>query len=496
MLSPEPLTPEQCRAARLARDARFDGRFFTGVLSTGIYCRPVCPARAPLEQNVRYFFSAAVAEQAGLRPCLRCRPELAPAERHALPPVLGRVLQAIERGELVDSSLEAVAVDCGGSARTVRRQCEHYLGLTPLQVERTRRLLLAKQLLTDTTLSITDIAFAAGFGSLRRFNAVWLAAYGVAPSRLRASRTTAWQDEPIRLRLAYRPPYDFAALLDFYRLRAISGLEEVTAERYVRHFPGDSGMARLEVQAGSGDWLQVTLQGVAPRQLPALLYRLRRMWDLDADPLPIRARLSACPRLAEHVAATPGLRLPGGWDAYEVLLRAIIGQQISVKGAITLLGRLVARRAARFGSPALPSPEELLQLDLDGLGLPGSRVKTLQGLASALVQGMSLERVSDAELLALPGIGPWTVAYWRLRCGEDPDAFPAGDLVLQKALDPGLRLTASELLACAEAWRPWRGYAASWLWHSAATGTASTTQTQREAQNQSHNQTHNTSRST
>jgi len=496
MLSPEPLTPEQCRAARLARDARFDGRFFTGVLSTGIYCRPVCPARAPLEQNVRYFFSAAVAEQAGLRPCLRCRPELAPAERHALPPVLGRVLQAIERGELVDSSLEAVAVDCGGSARTVRRQCEHYLGLTPLQVERTRRLLLAKQLLTDTTLSITDIAFAAGFGSLRRFNAVWLAAYGVAPSRLRASRTTAWQDEPIRLRLAYRPPYDFAALLDFYRLRAISGLEEVTAERYVRHFPGDSGMARLEVQAGSGNWLQVTLQGVAPRQLPALLYRLRRMWDLDADPLPIRARLSACPRLAEHVAATPGLRLPGGWDAYEVLLRAIIGQQISVKGAITLLGRLVARRAAQFGSPALPSPEELLQLDLDGLGLPGSRVKTLQGLASALVQGMSLERVSDAELLALPGIGPWTVAYWRLRCGEDPDAFPAGDLVLQKALDPGLRLTASELLACAEAWRPWRGYAASWLWHSAATGTASTTQTQREAQNQSHNQTHNTSRST
>ena len=496
MLSPEPLTPEQCRAARLARDARFDGRFFTGVLSTGIYCRPVCPARAPLEQNVRYFFSAAAAEQAGLRPCLRCRPELAPAERHALPPVLGRVLQAIERGELVDSSLEVVAVDCGGSARTVRRQCEHYLGLTPLQVERTRRLLLAKQLLTDTTLSITDIAFAAGFGSLRRFNAVWLAAYGVAPSRLRASRTTAWQDEPIRLRLAYRPPYDFAALLDFYRLRAISGLEEVTADRYVRHFPGDCEMARLEVQAGSGDWLQVTLQGVAPRQLPALLYRLRRMWDLDADPLPIQARLSACPRLAERVAATPGLRLPGGWDAYEVLLRAIIGQQISVKGAITLLGRLVARRAARFGSPALPSPEELLLLDLDGLGLPGSRVKTLQGLASALVQGMSLERVSDAELLALPGIGPWTVAYWRLRCGGDPDAFPAGDLVLQKALDPARRLTAPELLTCAEAWRPWRGYAASWLWHSAATVTTSTTQTQREAQNQSHNQTHNTSRST
>jgi AraC family transcriptional regulator, regulatory protein of adaptative response / DNA-3-methyladenine glycosylase II len=481
MFSPEPLTPEQCRAARLARDARFDGRFFTGVLSTGIYCRPVCPARAPLEQNVRYFFSAAAAEQAGLRPCLRCRPELAPAERHTLPPVLGLVLQAIERGELVDSSLEAVAVDCGGSARTVRRQCEHYLGLTPLQLERTRRLLLAKQLLTDTTLSITDIAFAAGFGSLRRFNAVWLAAYGVAPSRLRASRTTAWQDEPIRLRLAYRPPYDFAALLDFYRLRAISGLEEVTADRYVRHFPGDSGMARLEVQAGSGDCLWVTLQGVAPRQLPALLYRLRRMWDLDADPLPIQA---------ERIAATPGLRLPGGWDAYEVLLRAIIGQQISVKGAITLLGRLVARRAARFGSPALPSPQELLQLDLDGLGLPGCRVKTLQGLASALQQGMALERVSDADLLALPGIGPWTVAYWRLRCGGDPDAFPAGDLVLQKALEPALRMTASELLACAEAWRPWRGYAASWLWHSAATGAASTTQ------NKSHNQTHNPSRST
>jgi AraC family transcriptional regulator, regulatory protein of adaptative response / DNA-3-methyladenine glycosylase II len=476
MFSPEPLTPDQCRAARLARDARFDGRFFTGVLSTGIYCRPVCPARAPLEQNVRYFFSAAAAEQAGLRPCLRCRPELAPAERHTLPPVLGRALQAIERGDLVDSSLAAVAAHCGGSARTVRRQCEHYLGLTPLQVERTRRLLLAKQLLTDTALSITDIAFAAGFGSLRRFNAVWLAAYGVAPSRLRASRTTAWQDEAIRLRLAYRPPYDFAALLDFFRLRAIAGLEAVSADRYVRHFPGDSGMARLEVQAGSGDWLQVTLQGVSPRQLPGLLYRLRRMWDLDADPLPIQTRLSVCPLLAERIAATPGLRLPGGWDAYEVLLRAIIGQQISVKGAVTLLGRLVARRAARFGTPALPSPGELLQLELDGMGLPGSRVKTLQVLASALVQGMSLERVSDAELLALPGIGPWTVAYWRLRCGWDPDAFPAGDLVLQKALDPARRMTSAELLACAEVWRPWRGYAASWLWHSAAPGGASTAQ--------------------
>ena len=465
------MTPAQCRAARLARDARFDGRFFTGVLTTGIYCRPVCPARAPLEHNVRYFFSAAAAEQAGLRPCLRCRPELAPAERQVLPPLLQRALQAMERGELVDSSLETLAQRCGGTARTLRRQSEHYLGLAPLQLEQTRRLLLAKQLLTDSALSVTEIAYAAGYGSLRRFNDVWLTAYGTPPSRLRRQALRA-PSGTLCLALSYRPPYDFAAMLAFFRLRAIAGLEEVTAESYRRYLDGNLGRegAWLEVRAGTGASLQLTLHGVALRQLPALLYRVRRMWDLDADPQPIQAQLTASPVLAPYILAAPGLRLPSGWDHYEVLLRAIIGQQISVKGAVTLLGRLVARRRDCFGSLALPDAAELLSMPLDGLGLTGARIRTLQALATALQQGLVLAEASDAQLLALPGIGPWTLAYWRLRCGDDPDAFPAGDLVLQKALLPETRLSADALTAYAEAWRPWRAYAASWLWQAAASG--------------------------
>ncbi|KUE80252.1 AraC family transcriptional regulator [Aeromonas schubertii] len=462
------LTPEQCRAARLARDARFDGRFFTGVLSTGIYCRPVCPARPPLEANVRYFFSAAAAEQTGLRPCLRCRPELAPGERHALPTGLARAINAIERGDLADLTLDELAARCAMTARTLRRQCEQYLGLSPHKLEQTRRLLLAKQLLTDTSLSVTDVAFSAGFHSLRRFNDAWLNAYGLCPSALRKRVDPIACGEGLVLHLGYRPPYDFAALLSFFRVRAIKDIEEVSAHGYVRHLaPGDDGMpARIEVCQGDGHHLRVTFYGVAPKALPALLHKVRRQWDLDADPLPIVARLQEG-GLAPWIAAAPGLRLPGGWSPLEVMLRAIIGQQISVKGAITLLGRLVARRAELFGAPRLPDAAELKAMSLDGLGLTGSRVRTLKGLAEALLGGLNLETAQDAELLALPGIGPWTVAYWRLRCGQDPDAFPASDLVLQKSPIPGRRLSVAELTALAEPWRPWRAYAASWLWHGA-----------------------------
>lgn len=466
-----PLTPAQCRSARLARDARFDGRFFTGVLTTGIYCRPVCPARPPLEHNVRYFFSAAAAERAGLRPCLRCRPELAPGERHPLPGALSYVLHAIARGDLADMTLDELAARYGTTARTVRRQCEQHLGLTPLKLEQTRRLLLAKQLLTDTQLSITDVAFAAGFQSLRRFNDAWLHAYHLSPSAVRRALAPAIPSDGLTLHLAYRPPYDFAALLAFFRLRAIAGIEEVSSHCYVRHLPmGKRGNpARLAVRQGEGHQLVVTFYGIHPHELPLLLHKVRRQWDLDADPAPIAACLGTG-LLAPLVAAAPGLRLPGGWDPLEVMLRAIIGQQISVKGAITILGRLVARRAAQCGAPALPSGPELLAMNLDGLGLPGSRVRTLKALAEAMAGGLHLETASDAELLALPGIGPWTVAYWRLRCGVDPDAFPASDLVLQKALIPGTRLSAAALTELAEPWRPWRAYAASWLWHGATSG--------------------------
>lgn len=470
------LSREQCHAARLARDARFDGRFFTGVLSTGIYCRPVCPARPPHEHNVRYFQSAAAAEQYGLRPCLRCRPELAPAARGDLPAELARLLARIDRGELADGTLAELAKEAGISERTLRRQFEQHLGASPKQVEQTRRLLLAKRLLTETRLPITDIAFAAGFASIRRFNDAWLNAYRLAPRTLRQQEQhddtlDHMGAEPrgatLTLQLPYRPPYDVAAMLAFYRLRAIPRLERVDGEVYERRYRVGDLVALVRIAQGKGHSLELTVHDLPLAALPDLLYRVRRMWDLDADMQRIGDLLGQDPLLARLQGRWPGVRLPGGWDEYEVMLRAIVGQQVSVKGAITILGRLVARTEAQFGVAQLPTPAQLCELDLDGIGMPGSRIRTLRGVAQALASGeLTLTTASDEQLLTLPGIGPWTVSYWRLRCALDPDAFPASDLVLQKALGGGIKLPVKEVLAQSAAWQPWRSYAASWLWHA------------------------------
>ncbi|MFB2907144.1 AlkA N-terminal domain-containing protein [Aeromonas jandaei] len=481
------LSREQCHAARLARDARFDGRFFTGVISTGIYCRPVCPARPPHEHNVRYFPSAAAAEQYGLRPCLRCRPELAPAARSDLPAQLTRLLARIDRGELADCTLAELAAETGISERTLRRQFEAYLGASPKQVEQTRRLLLAKRLLTETRLPITDIAFAAGFASIRRFNDAWLNAYGLAPRTLRLQEgcddmadhsASGQRGATLTLQLPYRPPYDVAAMLAFYRLRAIPGLERVDGEVYERRYRVDDQVAVVRIAQGKGHSLQLTVHDLPLTTLPDLLYRVRRMWDLDADMQRIGAQLGQDPLLARLQTRWPGVRLPGGWDEYEVMLRSIVGQQVSVKGAITILGRLVARSEAQFGVEQLPTPAQLCELDLDGIGMPGSRIRTLRGVAQALASGeLTLTTASDEQLLALPGIGPWTVSYWRLRCGLDTDAFPASDLVLQKALGRGAKLPVKEVLAQSAAWQPWRAYAASWLWHAMSEAPALLTDT-------------------
>ena len=475
------LTREQCHAARLARDARFDGRFFTGVLSTGIYCRPICPARAPHEHNVQYFRFAAAAEQHGLRPCLRCRPELAPPQGGDLPPLLARMLSRIERGELGEHSLGELAVQAGITERTLRRQFEQHLGASPKQVEQTRRLLLAKRLLTETALPITDIAFAAGFASIRRFNDAWQQAYGLAPRALRQHEGALRQREgtaaddmatdtppaSLTLQLPYRPPFDVQAMLAFYRLRAIPGLERVEGDAYERRHRIGEREGWIRIEPGKGHSLKLTLRDLPPSALPELLYRVRRMWDLDADMVRIGARLAEDPLLARLQGRWLGVRLPGGWDEYEVMLRAIVGQQVSVKGAITIMGRLVARTEAQFGVTALPTPTQLCALTLDGIGMPGSRIRTLQALAAALASGeITLATASDEALLALPGIGPWTVSYWRLRTGQDPDAFPAADLVLQKALGGGTKLPVREVVARSACWQPWRAYAASWLWHA------------------------------
>ncbi len=442
------LSREQCHAARLARDARFDGRFFTGVLSTGIYCRPVCPARPPHEHNVRYFQSAAAAEQYGLRPCLRCRPELAPAARGDLPVELARLLARIDRGELAEGTLAKLAAEAGISERTLRRQFEQHLGASPKQVEQTRRLLLAKRLLTETGLPITDIAFAAGFASIRRFNDAWLNAYGLAPRTLRQQEDHApehMSDQPrgatLTLQLPYRPPYDVAAMLAFYRLRAIPGLERVDGEVYERRYRVGDQVARVRIAQGKGHSLQLTMHDLPLAALPDRLYRVRRMWDLDADMQRIGDLLGQ-DSAARPLAGALARRTAAGWlgrirgDAARHRRPAGLGQG----GHHHTRATGGPHRGAIRGG-ATTDPAQLCELDLDGIGMPGSRIRTLRGVAQALASGeLTLTTASDEQLLALPGIGPWTVAYWRLRCGLDTDAFPASDLVLQKALGGGTKL--------------------------------------------------------
>lgn len=480
-----------CEQARLSRDARFDGLFFTAVRSTGIYCRPVCPAPAPKPRNIQYYASAAMAEAAGYRPCLRCRPELSPAAGpwRRGEAVLGRALRLIEQGALEEGGVPVLAARLHLGERQLRRLFANELGVSPLQVEATRRLLFAKQLLTETTLPITEIALAAGFASLRRFNAAFREAYGLAPTRLRkvqASDLPPQSSGPLVLRLNYRPPYDFDALLGFLRSRALEGLERVGARSYARIIAIEPvAWLRVSPWPKGNHALQLEVEGVAASRLRDVVQRVRRMFDLDAEPTAIEAVLSADPRLAPLLQKRPGLRLPSGWDGFEIAVRAVIGQQISVAGARTLTQRLLQR----CGKPStttsdtrgfehlFPEPVDLVRADLEGLGLTGARQRTLRSLAQAVLDGtldfdpsQPLEHFIE-RCTALPGIGPWTANYLALRALGQPDALPSGDLVLQKALpNDGSRLSAAALEHRAQAWRPWRSYAVMHLWRAAAEG--------------------------
>jgi AraC family transcriptional regulator of adaptative response / DNA-3-methyladenine glycosylase II len=477
--------PRLCEQARLSRDPRFDGLFFTAVTSTGIYCRPVCPAPAPKPANVRYYPSAAAAETAGFRPCLRCRPELAPgADRDRRgDAVVARALKLIDEGLLGEQPLAALAQRVHLGERQLRRLFVQRLGAAPVGVHGTRRLLFAKQLLTETALPITQVALAAGFGSLRRFNAVFQQAYRMPPRSLRRDGGGAPAGAGLSLRLGYRPPYDFHAQLAFLRTRALPGIEVVTNDSYTRAIGSAEAPAwlRLRPWPGGAHALRLELQGVAPAQLLAVVARVRRMFDLDADPQAIAAVLAHDARLRPLLRRRPGLRLPGGWDGVEIAVRAVLGQQVSVAAA----GTLAARLARRLG-PALPAgfpdgmerlfpdPQRLLDDDLDGLGLTGARRASVHALARALLDGrvdFNVERTLDefvGRWTALPGIGPWTAQYIALRALSHPDAFPDGDLVLRSRLEPHSgRVAATALAARADAWRPWRAYAAIHLWHDA-----------------------------
>lgn len=474
-----------CEQARLSRDARFDGRFFTAVKTTGIYCRPVCPAPAPKSRNVEYFPNAAGAEAAGYRPCLRCRPELSPADGlwRRSDSVVARATRLIEDGTLDDAPMSALAQRLHVGERHLRRLFVDTLGVTPQQVQSTRRLLFAKQLLSETALPITDIALAAGFRSLRRFNDAFVGAYGLPPTRLR-KHADASQIEagPMQLKLAYRPPFDFGASLDFLRLRTLPGIERVGIDHYARVINADG--AWLEVREwGKGESaLRLSLHGVNAINLPDIVQRVRRMFDLEADPSAIHAQLAGDALLTPLIDAQPGLRLPGGWDGFEVAMRAVLGQQVSVVAATTLARRLVAMHGRPVATPVdddlhslFPTPEQLADVDLISIGLPAKRAATLNVVARALRDGQvsflpeqSLDEFI-ARWTALPGIGDWTAQYIAMRGLRHPDAFPAGDLVLRKQVGGTDAITEKQLRERAEAWRPWRSYAVIQLWRAAST---------------------------
>jgi AraC family transcriptional regulator of adaptative response / DNA-3-methyladenine glycosylase II len=474
-----------CEQARLSRDARFDGLFFTAVTSTRIYCRPVCPAPAPKPANIRYYASAAAAEAAGFRPCLRCRPELAPgnATWHRGEHVVARALKLIEAGALAGQSLEQLAARVGVGPRQLRRLFVTHLGAPPIHVHTTRRLLFAKQLLTETALPVTEVALAAGFGSLRRFNAAFALANRLPPRELRQQPRAA-TDAALVLRLGYRPPYDFDALLAFLQTRALPGVERVDAHAYLRVFGNTetAGWLRLSAWPGGEHALKLELHGAAPAQLLPLVTRLRRMFDLDADPRVIAATLGTTAVLKPMLRKRPGLRLPGGWDGFEIAVRAVLGQQVSVAAARTLATRIVQRHGTALSTPLpeglqclFPTPAQLADADLRELGITTARAATIRGIAQALLDGrvdFRAEQPLDefvSSWVTLPGIGDWTAQYIAMRALSHPDAFPAADLILRRAAAPGgPELTTKALTTLAESWRPWRAYAVMHLWRSAS----------------------------
>ncbi len=480
-----------------ARDARFDGVFYVGVTSTGIYCRPVCTARTPKRANCRFFASAEAAEHSNFRPCLRCRPELAPGnapvdDAHRIGALIA---QRIAEGAADDGKgIEAIAREFGWSSRQIRRMLERSLGVSPMELVLTRRLLLAKQLLTETELPVTEVAFASGFGSLRRFNDAFATRYGMPPSRFRTA--TRLPGAPKRgetargtlaLRLAYRAPFDWLGILAFLRKRVLAGVElvgEDFAARTVRL--GDvTGWVRVSDDPARRA-LRVELPTSLSPVLPAVLGRLRHVFDLAARPDVIDAQLGADATLGPLVARSPGLRVPGAFDGFELALRAILGQQVTVKAAATIAGRVVARFGdpldARALGPDAPAPAGLTMLsptatriaeasadDIASLGVPRARAASIVALAQAIAEGrLRLEPgarsdVVIPQLTALPGIGAWTASYIAMRALCEPDAFPRGDVALQKALGGVSAARADEL---SQAWRPWRSYATLHLWRS------------------------------
>lgn len=519
---------DACYAAVVARDARFDGRLFTGVLSTGVYCRPSCPSRTPLRRNVVFHRSAAAAEQAGLRACRRCRPEAAPgsAEGDLQSPLAVRALRAIEAGVVDRDGVEGLAAGLHVSVRHLHRVLVADLGAGASALARARRLRVARELLDTTALAVTDIAFGAGFSSVRRFNAEMRRSFGATPTQLRAGRpaaaargiahdaSSAGGGATLGVRIPVRGQHGFDQLLAFLAPRAIAGVEEIGGGRYRRAHRTAGGPVTVTVEPAADAALAVTVAGASLPDLAGVIAAIRHLCDTDADTDAVAGTLGARdPLLRPLLRRRPGLRLPGAADGFELAVRAILGQRVSVRAATVLCNRLVSSVSASAAAPAAPAvtvpaaaaatgaavpapgatapdtfaamdpPSALVPFphadrvaaaDLDRVGLPEPRRRAVRALARSVAQGrLDLGPTADPErthaaLLALPGVGPWTAGYILMRALRVPDAWPQGDLGMRRALErlTGKTISTTQLAARAERWRPWRGYAAMHLWAS------------------------------
>lgn len=466
-----------CSRARLSRDPRFDGKFYIGVLGSRVYCRPICPAPTAKEKNCRYFPTAAAAAEAGFRPCLRCRPESCPGTPAWLGTsnTVSRALRLIGESGLEDGGVESLAERLGVGSRHLRRLFVRHLGATPIAVAQTRRLHFAKKLIDETELPMNQIAIASGFGSVRRFNAGILKVYHRTPSQIRrlARKTGLQSSDQYIFRLNYRPPFHWQAMLDFLVPRATPGVEQVDGATYRRTIATNGFEGHFEVSLDAEhDALVARIDFPDPRSLFAIVERIRAMFDLNADWASIMKSLRADPALGPSVHAEPGIRVPGCWNGFELAVRAILGQQVTVRGATSLAGRLVSAFGKRFDGPKglthlFPSAEVLAKSKLEGVGLTGARAETIRGLARAVAAGkIKFEGVVDSEdflrrLCEIPGIGTWTAQYVAMRALGEPDAFPSSDLGLLRALFVN---SPRELERLSDPWRPWRAYAAMYLW--------------------------------
>ena len=474
---------EALERVRLSRDPRFDGKIFVAVRSTKIFCRPICPSPSSKPKNVRYYATASEATEAGFRPCLRCRPEAAPGSPAWLgtSAVVRRALRLIRDGALDNDSVEQLASRLGVGTRHLDRLFAQHVGTSPNAIAQTRRLQFAKRLLDETRLSITQIALAAGYGSLRRFNHCFRMTYRRSPRELRKRRPlpAGHSPEHVSLRFAYRPPYDWKHALQFLAARAIAGVEHVDGESYSRVVRIDDALATVRVsQIPDADCLELHVCGAEPGALFSIANTAKRMFDVAADPGRTLHLFGKDELLRPLARKWPGTRIVGAWDPFECAVRAIAGQQVRVAAGRTVISRIASAFGTRLPAVngnlthAFPTARQLARANLVTVGLTGARARAIVSLARAVRDG-SIEWNAPTEevvaaLTAVSGIGPWTAQYVALRALGEPDAFPTGDLVLRQfAGGKEAPVPANSLEQRAQAWRPWRGYAVMLAWRTA-----------------------------